>query len=85
MDRSKPLASKIVLITGATGGIGKSTCHSLADLGCRAIAIHYNANEDAAASLEKELEAKGVTARKFKADMRDYEQVECLLFKFASG
>jgi NAD(P)-dependent dehydrogenase (short-subunit alcohol dehydrogenase family) len=34
-DNGKPMADKIVLVTGGTGGIGKATAAGLARLGAR--------------------------------------------------
>lgn len=65
---------KLALCTGATGGIGRATCKKLAELGCN-IAVHYNSAADTAAELVKELEALGVKAMAFKADMSSYDDV----------
>lgn len=68
------LSPHLALITGATGGIGRATCHALAELKC-SIAVHYHRAEDTASSLILELRAKGVRAEKFQADLRNYEGV----------
>jgi 3-oxoacyl-[acyl-carrier protein] reductase len=69
-----PLSGHLALITGATGGIGKATCLALAALGC-SIAVHYYTAADDAAALVQELEAKGVKAKAFDADMGSYDDV----------
>jgi 3-oxoacyl-[acyl-carrier protein] reductase len=66
-----PLSGHLALITGATGGIGKATCLAL---GC-SIAVHYYTAADDAAALVQELEAKGVKAKAFDADMGSYDDV----------
>jgi FlaA1/EpsC-like NDP-sugar epimerase len=68
------LSQHLALVTGATGGIGKATCLALAALGC-SIAVHYNSAADDAAELVQQLEAKGVKARAFQADMGIYQDV----------
>ncbi|KAL9085182.1 MAG: hypothetical protein Q9165_007713 [Trypethelium subeluteriae] len=59
------------------GGIGKATCQALADLGC-AIAAHYNSAADGAKALVTELQAKGVKAEAFQADLSKYDEVRSL-------
>jgi 3-oxoacyl-[acyl-carrier protein] reductase len=71
------LSSHLALITGATGGIGKATCLTLAALGC-SIAVHYNSASDTAATLVTDLKAKGVRAQAFQADLSTYDGVRTL-------
>lgn len=77
------LSSHLALVTGATGGIGKATCIALAGLGC-SIAVHYNSAANDAAELVGQLEAKGVRAQAFQADLGKYEEV-CGPTGFISG
>lgn len=68
------LRPHLALVTGASGGIGKSTCLALAALGC-SIAVHYHSSEDKATDLVKELTDKGIRAEAFKADLTKYDEV----------
>lgn len=77
------LSSHLALVTGASGGIGKATCRSLAAMGC-AIAVHYHSSTDVANELVKELRSKGVKAEAFKADLTKYEEVRYLLTQESS-
>ncbi len=54
-----------VLVTGASGGIGRSVARDLAAAGAR-VAVHYNSNEESAQSLVAEL---GKGARAFRANL----------------
>ncbi|ETN39934.1 uncharacterized protein HMPREF1541_06161 [Cyphellophora europaea CBS 101466] len=68
----------LALITGATGGIGRATCHALARLGI-SVAAHFNAAKDDAEVLVQELtEQYQVRAACFQADLGDYDAVHRL-------
>lgn len=75
---NKKLAGKIALVTGGSRGIGAAIARSLADEGAD-VAITYSSSPDKAAAVVKELEAKGVKAKAFKADQADPAQVENLV------
>ena len=75
------LQGRLALITGATGGIGRATCETLAAQGCH-IAIHYHRASSVAADLVSRLPSKykdlGVKAASFQADLSDYSEVRRL-------
>ncbi len=48
------MKDQVVLITGASGGIGSVTAEQFADAGAKVI-IHYNSNQDKAENLRKKL------------------------------
>jgi 3-oxoacyl-[acyl-carrier protein] reductase len=61
------LKDKVVLITGASGGIGRATARAFADEGTR-LALHYHTDEAAASLLRDSL---GDGALALQADLRD--------------
>ena len=65
---TKSLAGKGALVTGGSRGIGAASARALADEGAN-VAISYVASADKAEAVVKELKAKGVEARAFKADI----------------
>jgi 3-oxoacyl-[acyl-carrier protein] reductase len=66
------LAGSIVLITGASGGIGAVTARTFASEGARVVA-HYHRGRARAEQLERELDALALGA-----DLRDAAQVDAL-------
>lgn len=67
--------SEVVLITGASGGIGSATAKAFATAGYK-VAIHYNNNKTAADSLKDEIISLGGICDIFKADISDSAQVK---------
>lgn len=68
----------VVLITGASRGIGAATARHFARQGWD-VAVNYNKNEQAATELVKELTGLGVRACALGADVSDPEQAAALV------
>ena len=75
---TKSLSGKVALVTGGSRGIGAASARALADQGAN-VAISYVASADKAEAVVKELKAKGVEARAFKADQANSSEVDQLV------
>src|ERR1700737_2416454 len=75
---TKSLTGKVALVTGGSRGIGAASARALADEGAN-VAISYVASADKAEAVVKELKAKGVEARAFKADQASSAEVDQLV------
>ena len=71
------LKNQVVLITGASGGIGSSCAHKMSEEGARLV-LHGNTNIKKAERLSKSLEAETLP---LQADLRKEEQVKKLFQK----
>jgi len=71
------LKGQVVLITGASGGIGAETARSFAEEGARLV-LHYRSNRDSAEALAREL---GVETLVAEADVSDESSVEAMYAK----
>lgn len=65
-------------MTGASRGIGKSIAQVFADHGAN-VAFTYSSSEGPAKELEKELEAKGITAKAYKSNAASFSESEKLV------
>src|SRR3954468_12582652 len=75
---AKKLSGRVALVTGGSRGIGAASARALADQGAN-VAISYVASPDKAEAVVRELKAKGVEARAFKADQASTTEVEQLV------
>ena len=70
--------NKVVIVTGASRGIGRNIAYNLALSGYQVIA-NYNHSESEALSLKQELEQKGIKIDIFKADVSKRDDAEKLI------
>jgi 3-oxoacyl-[acyl-carrier protein] reductase len=75
---TKLLTGKVALVTGGSRGIGAASARALADQGAN-VAISYVASADKAEAVVKELKARGVDAKAFKADQASSAEVDKLV------
>ncbi|MBP6342606.1 MAG: 3-oxoacyl-[acyl-carrier-protein] reductase [Candidatus Omnitrophica bacterium] len=69
------LKNQTAVVTGASRGIGRAIALKLADLGAN-VAFNYQSSSEHAATLEKELSAKGVKAKGTSVDIKNFDQVK---------
>ena len=74
----KLLEGKIVLITGATRGIGRGMALKFAEHGAT-VCFTYVSSEDKAKALESELIAMGVRAKAMKSDASNFNEAQKLI------
>lgn len=74
----KLLENKVVIITGASKGIGKGMAMKFAENGAN-VAFTYLSSEEKAKEVEKELIALGIKAKGYKSDASDFEQATKLV------
>ncbi len=73
---------QVVLVTGASGGIGRAAAEMFAACGAR-VGVHYGSRADAAEATLEALEGEGHAA--FLADLRDAEAVQSLVGEVVEG
>lgn len=74
----KLLQDKVVLITGASRGIGKSIAEECVKQGAK-VAFTYMSSDEKAKALEEELTANGGEAKGFKSNAADFEAAQKLV------
>lgn len=74
----KLLQDKIVVITGATRGIGRGIALKMAEEGAQ-VAFTYSSSVDAAKTLEEELTKAGVKAKGYQSNAADFESSQELM------
>ncbi|MFT5777464.1 MAG: 3-oxoacyl-[acyl-carrier protein] reductase [Crocinitomicaceae bacterium] len=74
----KLLENKVVLITGASRGIGKSIAEECVKQGAR-VAFTYLSSDEKAKALEAELSKDGGVAKGFKSDASKFDEAQTLV------
>lgn len=73
----------VVLITGASRGIGRQTAFTLAKNGYN-VAVNFHSNEEQAKSLVRELVELGADADCFRADVSSFDEVKTMFEQIRS-
>ncbi|MES2516495.1 MAG: 3-oxoacyl-[acyl-carrier-protein] reductase [Bacteroidota bacterium] len=72
------LQNKVVLVTGASRGIGRAIAFKMAQEGAN-VAFTYLSSVEKGLALETELSAMGVKAKGYRSDASDFKQAEELM------
>ena len=75
MTPERPLQGKVALVTGASGGIGRSIALKLASQGAR-LGVHYNSAKARAEEIAEEIRRTDSEAMLLSADVTDSAQVQ---------
>ena len=63
------------LVTGATGGIGRAICLSLASMGCNIILHYYSSSSEAEQLKDELIKQHGIGVGTIQADLGSYDDV----------
>jgi 3-oxoacyl-[acyl-carrier protein] reductase len=74
-DGRQPLSGRVVLVTGASRGIGAAAAKRLAHSGA-SVVVNYLQNRERALEVLKEVEKEGAKGMVFQADVTDPAQVD---------
>ncbi len=69
---------KAAIVTGSSRGVGRATALRLGQLGC-SVLVNYSASADAAEAVAAEVEATGVKAIPFRANVADPSDCEAMV------
>ncbi|MET3961331.1 short-subunit dehydrogenase [Marmoricola sp. OAE513] len=75
----KAVGGKVVLITGASSGIGRAAAVHLAAAGAEVLVVARS--EDQLAEVVEEITADGGTAVAYRCDLADFDQIDALVTK----
>lgn len=81
---TKPSDRPAVLITGASGGIGRAISRAFGSIGWH-VGVHYAWNESAAKATLEQVVRAGGTGDLCQADIREAESVRRMMDKFSSS
>jgi 3-oxoacyl-[acyl-carrier protein] reductase len=74
----KLLENKVVIVTGASRGIGRSIAQKCVEHGAK-VAFTYLSSDEKARALEQELSQNGGEVKGFKSDAADFDQAQKLV------
>ncbi len=74
----KLLENKVVIVTGASRGIGRSIAQKCVEHGAK-VAFTYLSSDEKARALEQELSQNGGEVKGFKSDASDFDQAQKLV------
>ena len=81
---SSDLENKVVLITGASTGIGAAAARAFARHGSRVV-VHYHASRDAATAVARDVEAAGAKALLVGGDVTRGDEVKRIVAQTLAG
>lgn len=78
---NKDFDGLVVVVTGASTGLGRAICCEVADRGARAVVINYASNKSEAETTAREVEALGAQPLVVQADVSDADGCEQIVGK----